>query len=175
MTKEIIEAARVQINLYNNEVIPDDLHDTQHEAITSLLQIVEAKECKWSGDEKPHWVPLPPHLGAKPVYKMTADVDLDILLESKPGSIIRVDELVVEATEWQDIEQEIIECMKNKDHRSFAYLQEDGGEIIIKGNLSDNAALRFIKMIITERPMVQRKLKGWKPKPSPTNQEQDND
>ena len=58
---------------------------------------------------------------------------------------------------------EIIERMKNNHHRSFVYLEEDEDFIILKGDLSGHAALRFVKVLITEYPVVQHMLKGWKP------------
>lgn len=72
----------------------------------------------------------------------------------------------VRSQEFGGIEQEIIECLKNKTGRGFAYLESRGEEVALKGNFSDHNALRFVKMLITERPMIHHKLKGWKPKPT---------
>lgn len=60
---------------------------------------------------------------------------------------------------------EIIKCLEKNEPRSYIYLEQIKDETTLVGTFSNHDALKFVKMIMVERPSVYKELKGWDGKP----------
>ena len=60
-----------------------------------------------------------------------------------------------------EIKKDIMNSLEKGEHRSYMYLEQHRSTTLIKGYYSSHDALKFVKMIITQRPEIYAEVKAW--------------